>query len=61
MLFPLFPSCVAYSEDVSTLRLPRTINDAKELGRLLSKYKNTHYFTVLGTVFATYILYPVQW
>ena len=53
--------CVAYplpSEDVSRLKLPRDIHEAKDLGRLLSKYKNTHYGTVLGAVVATYVLYP---
>lgn len=42
-------------DDVSRLKLPRNIEDAKELGQLLSKYKNTHYFTVLGGVTATYV------
>ena len=43
---------------MSRLRLPRTIDDAKDLGRLFSKYKDTHYYTVLGAIVATYILYP---
>lgn len=43
---------------MSHLRFPRSIESAKELGRLLSKYKDTHYFTVLGSVVTTYILYP---
>lgn len=48
------------SDDVSRLKLPRDIDDAKDLGRLLSKYKNTHYHTVLAAMFATYVLYP-EW
>ena len=43
---------------MSHLRFPRSIDSAKELGRLLSKYKDTHYFTVLGSVITTYVLYP---
>lgn len=42
-------------DDVSRLKLPRDIDDAKDLGRLLSKYKNTHYHTVLAAMFATYV------
>ena len=47
-----------FREDMSHLRFPRTIDSAKDLGRLLSKYKDTHYFTVLGSVVTSYILYP---
>ena len=43
---------------MSHLQFPRSIDSAKELGRLLSKYKDTHYFTVLGSVVTTYVLYP---
>lgn len=42
-------------EDFSRLKLPRTIEDAKDVGRLLSKYKDTHYFTVLAAVVSTYV------
>ncbi|XP_065911061.1 transmembrane protein 41B-like [Dysidea avara] len=42
-------------EDTRQLRLPREINDAKDLGRLLSKYKDSHYYTVLSSYFLTYI------
>jgi len=45
-------------EDTQRLKLPREINDAKDLGRLLSKYKDSHYYTVLSSFFLTYILYP---
>ena len=47
-------------EDIQRLKLPREINDAKELGRLLSKYKDSHYYTVLSSYFLTYILYPFE-
>lgn len=42
-------------DDVSRLRFPRSLDAAKDLGRLLSKYKDTHYFTVLGAVTITYV------
>ena len=38
--------------------LPSSIEDAKNLGRVLSKHKNIYYYEVLGAYFATYILYP---
>ena len=50
--------CSRSREDFSRLKLPRTIEDAKDVGRLLSKYKDTHYFTVLAAVVSTYVLYP---
>lgn len=46
------------SNDMSRLKFPQSLDTAKDLGRLLSKYKDTHYFTVLEGVAATYILYP---
>ena len=41
------------------LYLPSNIEEAKQLGRVLSKYTNTHYYVVLGAVVVTYILYPI--
>ena len=49
---------VLCSEDLAHLRFPRSLDAAKDLGQLLSKYKDTHYFTVLGGMATTYILYP---
>lgn len=37
------------------VKLPRDIEDAKELGRVLSKYKDTNYFEVMSAFFVTYI------
>lgn len=34
------------------------MDDAKALGTVLSKYKDTYYTQVLVAYFATYILYP---
>lgn len=35
------------------------MDDAKALGTVLSKYKDTYYTQVLVAYFATYILYPL--
>ena len=45
---------------MARLRLPQSIDDAKDLGILLSKYKETNYFAVVGAVVVTYILYPFK-
>ena len=45
-------------EDLAHLRLPWSIDDAKDLGQLLSRVKETHYLSVLATVAITYVLYP---
>lgn len=34
------------------------MDDAKALGKVLSKYKDTFYAQVLVAYFATYVLYP---
>ena len=38
------------------LKLPRNMEDAKNLGVVLSRYKDKYYTEVLGGVFITYIL-----
>ncbi len=43
------------------ITLPRNIEDAKNLGRVLSRYKDKYYLQVLGGYFITYILYPFAW
>ena len=40
------------------ITLPRNIEDAKNLGRVLSRYKDSNYAQVLVGFFVTYILYP---
>lgn len=35
------------------------MDDAKALGTVLSKYKDTYYTQVLVAYFATYVLYPL--
>lgn len=43
------------------MKVPRDMDDAKALGKVLSKYKDTFYVEVLVAYFATYILYPFNW
>lgn len=50
---------ILFRDDAIKLKVPRNIEEAKDLGRVLSKYKDSHYYTVLGGVIVTYILYPV--
>ena len=40
------------------ITLPKNIEDAKNLGKVLSRYKDKYYSLVLGGYFITYILYP---
>ena len=49
---------LTYREDKERFHFPTDIEGAKDLGRVLSKYKNSHYYTVLGGIIVTYILYP---
>lgn len=46
-------------EEYQYLKLPTDIDDAKNLGRVLSHYKDRYYAEVLLAVFVTYILYPL--
>lgn len=40
------------------IKIPKDMDDAKALGIVLSKYKDTYYSQVLVAYFATYVLYP---
>ncbi|XP_064399879.1 transmembrane protein 41 homolog [Halichondria panicea] len=53
VLFRSFPPLDEY--DWERVRLPLTLDDAKDLGELFSRLKETHYTTVLCTVAVTYI------
>ena len=37
---------------------PTNLETAKDVGRVLSRYKDSHYYTVLAGVVVVYILYP---
>lgn len=47
-----------YSDEMEKIKIPKDMDDAKALGTVLSKYKDTYYTQVLVAYFATYILYP---
>lgn len=38
------------------LKIPTTVGDAKQVGSLILRYKDEHYYSVFGAYFATYIL-----
>ena len=40
------------------IKIPKDMDDAKALGTVLSKYKDTFYTQVLIAYFTTYVLYP---
>ena len=42
------------------MKLPFHIEEAKNLGKLLGRYKDLYYFQVLAGLFITYILYPLK-
>lgn len=61
MLFPLpwiTTIFIFYSDEMEKIKIPKDMDDAKALGTVLSKYKDTYYTQVLVAYFATYILYP---
>lgn len=48
-----FPNLEA--EEAEHVKFPKTIDDAKLLGKVLSKYKDKYFAQVLGGVFVTYL------
>ena len=42
-------------EEVEHVKFPKDIEDAKQLGLVLSRYKDRYYAQVLGGVFVTYL------
>ena len=49
-----------FRDEYQYIKLPVDIDDAKNLGRVLSHYKDRYYLEVLAGVFVTYILYPFK-
>ena len=47
-----------FSDVMEKIKIPKDMDDAKALGTVLSKYKETYYTQVLVAYFATYVLYP---
>ncbi|XP_023223290.1 transmembrane protein 41B-like [Centruroides sculpturatus] len=56
MVYYRFPELE--SDEIQYMKLPQNIDDAKNLGKVLSHYKDRYFFTVLGGYFVMYILYP---
>ncbi|CAG7830864.1 unnamed protein product [Allacma fusca] len=55
-LFVVYKSFPEFEgNELEHLKLPRSIEDAKHLGQVLSRYKDDYYFNVLSGVFITYI------
>ena len=48
-----------FREVKSRIKLPRDLEDAKDLGRVLSSYKDDYFTQVLLGFVVTYILYPL--
>ena len=48
----------SFSDEMEKIKIPKDMDDAKALGTVLSKYKDTYYSQVLVAYFATYVLYP---
>lgn len=46
--------------EMQHIKIPWDIDDAKQLGRVLDRYKDRYFFEVLVAVVVTYILYPFQ-
>ena len=51
--------CLFCREEVKKVKIPKNMDDAKELGKVLYKYKDSNYYEVMGAFFITYILYPL--
>ena len=49
-----------FREEVQHIKLPKDIEDAKALGRVLSRYNEKYFITVTAGFFTTYILYPLM-
>lgn len=48
-----------FSDEKQHIKVPWNIEDAKQLGIVLNRYKDDHFFQVLLGVSTTYILYPL--
>lgn len=49
-----------FRDEREKIKIPKDMDDAKALGTVLSKYKDTYYTQVLLAYFATYVLYPLH-
>ena len=46
------------SDEIQHIKLPRDIEDAQNLGLVLSRYTDKYYYEVIGGYLVTFILYP---
>ncbi|XP_053576573.1 transmembrane protein 41B [Bombina bombina] len=53
LVYKYFPQLS--DEELEKIKIPRDMDDAKALGKVLSKYKDTFYMEVLVAYFATYV------
>ena len=53
-----FYSNFFFSADREKFKLPKNLDDAKDLGRVLSNYKDDFFLQVVLGFMVTYILYP---
>lgn len=45
-------------DEKAQIKLPTSLEDAKSLGLVLTKYRKDHYYQVLSAYFLSYVLYP---
>ena len=50
-----FSSSICFRSESEHIKFPKDIDDAKQLGLVLSRYKEKYYPEVLGGVFVTYL------
>ncbi|KAL1235328.1 Transmembrane protein [Trichinella spiralis] len=55
LIFIYFSFPPLEEEEKAAIKLPTNLDDAKSLGRVLSKYKENHYYAILGFIVVTYI------
>lgn len=48
------------SEEKQHIKIPWNIEEARQLGIILNRYKADHYYQVMAGVFIVYILYPLH-
>ncbi len=54
VIYSQFPSL--QDDEKEFIKLPQNINDAKQLGIVLKKYSNDHFYSVLVLFFSAYVL-----
>ena len=46
-------------DEKAHIKLPTNLDDAKNMGLVLTKYRKDHYYQVLSAFFLSYVLYPL--